>query len=125
MPNGMTTVVAALIYNSIYDLTPMEGAWTVEDPRDDQSYLAFAAQLVLAIESNPDMPDADIIEIAKDATNKSKEAPHMWNTIVIDEEYYSLCEQTDNHMPQIRAFIAKPNSAFFESEFLEYGDEEE
>lgn len=123
MIKGMTEAVAALLYNEIYDLTPMEGAWTVEDPRDDRSYLAFAEQLVKVIESNPDADDATIISQAKYATNRSKASPHGWDTVVIDEKYSSLCEHADKHMPQIRAFIADPNPMFFESEFLQYDED--
>lgn len=123
MIKGMTHAVAALIYNSIFDLTPDEGAWTVEEPRDDQAFLVFAEHLVKAIESNPNADDATIIKMASDATNTSKKAGWAWDTIVIDQEYSSLTKEADNHMPQIREFIADPNPMFFESEFLQYDEE--
>lgn len=116
--NAMTNAVAALLYNHIYDLVPMDGAWTVEDPRDDPSFLAFAEQLVLALKSYPNANDAIILQVAKSATNKNNASPHAWDTIVIDEEYHSLSEEADNLMPIIRAFITRPNPMMWESEFL-------
>lgn len=121
---GMTEAVAAWLYNSIYDLTPMEGAWTVDNPRDDRCYLAFAEQLVQAILDHPELDDAAIVQTAKDATTKSY--PYDWDTILVGQDTYTaLSKEATKYMPNIMAFIEDPYShvGFDELEFLE--DEEE
>jgi hypothetical protein len=113
--------VAALLYNSIYDLSHgSEGAWCVEERRDDPAYLAFASALLQAVRSNPDTPDHDIIQHAIQLTRQNRNAGFGWETIVIDQEYTSLPGETETVFPDIKGFITDPGYVYLESAFLDF-----
>ena len=111
--------IAALIYNNIYELShPSEGAWSVDERRDDKAYLAFAKGLLTAVRENPNAPDEDIMQRAIQLTNQNPESG-MWQTIVIDQEYFDLPTKTSDFMPEIRAFIHPGIIGAIEREFLD------
>ena len=91
MSKAALEAVAALLYNSIYDLShPTEGVWCIADRRDDPAYLAFAESLLQAVRDKPDASDHVIIQAAEQFTNQKGKAGHSWETIVIDQEYFNL-----------------------------------
>jgi hypothetical protein len=113
--------VAALLYNSIYDLGHVsEGAWCAEARRDDPAYLAFAGALLQAVRSDPDTPDPDIIQHAVQLTRQNRIAGFGWETIVIDQEYTSLPSETETVFPNIKSFITDPGCVYLESTFLDF-----
>ncbi|HZU03389.1 MAG TPA: hypothetical protein VFA10_27225 [Ktedonobacteraceae bacterium] len=112
--------IAALLYNSIYDLNhPTEGSWCIENRHGDPAYLAFAESLLQAIRNHPDASNHDIIETATLLTNQNGKAGLGWQTIVINQNYVSLPEKAEEVLPDIRAFITDPIIAYHECDFLD------
>jgi hypothetical protein len=113
--------VAALLYNNIYNLShPSEGAWSLEERRDDRGYLAFAQGLLQAVRDTPDASDEEIMQRAVQLTRQNPAAGFAWETIVIDQEYFDLPEQAATYLPEIRAFIThRGRPAYIECEFLD------
>jgi hypothetical protein len=111
--------VAALLYNTIYDLShPSEGAWCPEERYEDPAYLAFAESLLRTVHDDLDASGHAIIQAAERLTNREK-AGSGWQVIVIDQEYFSLPEQAEKVIDEVRAFIADPNIADLECDFLD------
>ncbi|QBD77992.1 hypothetical protein EPA93_19125 [Ktedonosporobacter rubrisoli] len=120
--------VAALLYNNIYDLASQkEGAWCVEERRDDRNYLAFAKSLLYIVRAIPDAPDLTIIERAIARTNHHWMSVPGWTTIVIDQEYAYLPDEAAKFLPELRQFILDPyaNSLIllFEGAFLKLDED--
>lgn len=112
--------VAALLYNAIYDLNhPTEGAWCKQERRNDPAYLAFAESLLQVVYNDPDADDHAIIQAAEELTNQNSKAGPAWETIVIDQDYFSLPMKAEEVLPEIRAFITDPNVAYHECDFLD------
>lgn len=115
--NRMTTAVAALLYNSIFDLGPNDGAWTPDQPlpRDDQTpYLAFASALISAHTAHPEAKADAIIETARQHTK----APLAWNSIMMDDKQSLLTEQCGLAWHEIAPFLDEPNPLYMEYEFI-------
>jgi hypothetical protein len=113
--------VAALLYNNIYDLShASEGAWCIEERRDDPAYLAFAESLLQVVRASPDAPDHDLIQQAVQLTNQNRLAGLAWATIVVDQEYASLPGETEKFFSEVRSFIKDPGLINLESNFLDF-----
>jgi hypothetical protein len=113
--------VAALLYNSIYDLNhPTEGAWCPENRHDDPVYLVFAESLLQAVRDHPDADDHAIIQAARLLTDQSGKARLAWETIVMDQDYFSLPEKAEEVLPEVRSFIIDPNVVYHETNFLDW-----
>lgn len=113
--------VAALLYNNIYDLaSDDEGAWCVEDRHKDGYYLAFAESLLQAVRDTPDVSAHDTIERDVELTNRNRKVGPGWATIVIDQEYAYLPDETEKFFSEVRNFIADPGLIYLESNFLDF-----
>lgn len=111
--------VAALLYNNIYDLSHVsEGAWCVEERRDDPAYLAFAESLLQMVRASPEASDDDLIQQAVQRTNHH--AKSAWGVIVIDQKYASLPDETAKFFSVVRDFICDPGFVYLESSFLDF-----
>lgn len=118
---GWVEAVAALLYNEIYDLCgDEEGAWTTTNRRDEPDYLAFAEGLLYILREYPDATDTQLIDAARGYASMKciEEGTHWSNSIVIDQEYHFLTQETDTILPIVRGFIESPPVGSQEQEFI-------
>src|SRR6266571_2795662 len=105
------TAVAALIYNYAYDQEPDTG-WLADDehsaPGHELQWLEWSAQLLKALQEQPDTSDEQIITLAKQRVDSGK-VGHGWDIIpMTDEDYSTISQETNVVMNIVRDFLEHP-----------------